>query len=142
MPSLCDRCAALCCRYFALPLDNPTDAKDYDNVRWYLMHENVVVFVEEGQWYLGILSKCKHLRPDNRCGVYAERPRLCRSYTTDNCDWHGGDYNYQHLFTSAEQLVDYAQKELGRDFVVRDKPAPLVKRRRNGLRLLTLPASN
>src|SRR4051794_4770830 len=45
--SLCDKCAALCCRYFALPIDNPKSAHDYDNVRWYLMHENVVVFVEK-----------------------------------------------------------------------------------------------
>jgi len=109
---LCDQCSALCCRYFALPLDNPTTVRDYDNIRWYLCHENVVVFVEKRQWYIGIMSRCKQLQPDNRCGIYQTRPRVCREYTTDTCDYHGGDYQFEHLFTSAEQLREYAEKKL------------------------------
>src|SRR5688500_18812779 len=46
-PCLCEQCAALCCRYFALPIDNPKSARQYDDIRWYLCHENVVVFIEE-----------------------------------------------------------------------------------------------
>jgi uncharacterized protein len=109
---LCDKCSALCCRYFALPIDNPDCRKDFDNIRWYLVHENVVVFVEKKQWYIGILNRCKHLQADNRCGIYETRPQLCRSYSTDNCDYHGGDYNYEHLFTSAEQLREFGVKFL------------------------------
>ena len=112
---LCDRCAALCCRYFALPIDNPETRRDYDNIRWYLLHEKVVVFVEDGQWFIGILNKCKALQPDNRCGVYETRPQICRGYNTDNCDYHGGDYGYQHLFTSADALWAFAEQQLERD---------------------------
>lgn len=111
---LCERCAALCCRYFALPIDNPKSARQYDDIRWYLCHENVVVFIEERQWYLGIMSRCKHLQPDNRCGIYEKRPKVCREYTTDNCDYHGGEYNFAQLFTSAEQLEAYAKEKLRR----------------------------
>jgi len=110
--SLCDKCVALCCRYIALPLDNPTDARDYDNIRWYLMHENIVVYVEDGQWYIGIMNKCKNLMPDNRCGVYDVRPRVCREYHTTNCEYHGTEYGFEHLFTSAEQLTTYAKTVL------------------------------
>jgi Fe-S-cluster containining protein len=67
-----------------------------------------MVFVEEKQWYLGLLNKCKHLEPDNRCGIYETRPDVCRGYSTDDCDYHGGDYNWEHLFTSAEQLRLFA----------------------------------
>jgi Fe-S-cluster containining protein len=109
---LCDKCSALCCRYFALPLDNPTTARDYDNIRWYLIHDQVVVYIEKKQWYLAVLTKCKNLQPDNRCGIYETRPRICREYTTDNCDWHGGEYNFEKLFTSAEELVEYAKEKL------------------------------
>lgn len=109
---LCEQCAALCCRYFALPIDNPKSARQYDDIRWYLCHENVVVFIEEKQWYLGIMSRCKHLQPDNRCGIYEKRPSVCREYTTDNCDYHGGEYNFEKLFTSAEQLEAYAKEKL------------------------------
>jgi uncharacterized protein len=109
---LCDQCAALCCRYFALPIDNPKTARQYDDIRWYLCHENVVVFIEEKQWYLGIMSRCKHLQPDNRCGIYERRPKVCREYKTDNCDYHGGEYDFERLFTSAEQLEAYAKETL------------------------------
>jgi len=112
---LCDQCAALCCRYFALPIDNPDCKRDYDNIRWYLLHQNVVVFVESRQWYIGILNRCKQLQADNRCGIYLTRPAICRSYTTDNCDYHAGDYGYDQLFTSAEALWEYALKTLSEE---------------------------
>lgn len=134
--NLCDKCSALCCRYIALPIDNPESVKDYDNIRWYLVHENVVVFIEDKQWYVGFFTRCKHLQPDNRCGIYAIRPRICRQYTTDNCDWHGGEYNYEELFTSAEQLRAYAEKKLGRPLPL--KPRVKVKRK-NGRKLVSLP---
>ena len=136
---LCDRCAALCCRYVALPLDNPEDARDYDNVRWYLMHENIHVFVEKGQWYIGFATKCKHLQPDNRCGVYETRPRICRDYTTDNCDWHGGTYDYDHLFTSAEQLRAHAEEVLGKPLPKIDKPKRPRKKKVGGKNAVELP---
>jgi Fe-S-cluster containining protein len=123
---LCDQCAALCCRYFALPIDNPKTAAEYDNVRWYLMHESVVVFVEKKQWYLGVMTRCKNLQPDNRCAIYDERPRICRSYSTDNCDYHGGEYDYDLLFTSSEQLKEYAEKKLGRSLLPRKRRKPVL----------------
>ena len=136
--SLCERCSALCCRYFALPLDNPTTVRDYDNIRWYLLHENVVVFIEKRQWYIGFMSKCKHLQPDNRCGIYHQRPRVCREYSTDTCDYHGGEYEFEKLFTSAEQLREYADSKLNarrrgrrRISLLPEPPLPKITRRIN-----------
>ena len=146
--SLCDVCAGLCCRYFALPIDNPDNAKDYDHIRWYLCHENVVVFIEKKQWYIGILNRCKHLQADNRCGIYEIRPRVCRSYSTDNCDYHGGEYDFDVLFTSAEQLRTYAEEKLNarrkgkrRITLVPKPPRPRLRGRRSssGRQLLSLP---
>src|SRR5438105_5108300 len=140
MSLLCEKCTALCCRYFALPLDNPTTVHDYDNIRWYLMHENVVVFVEKKQWYIGIMSRCKHLQADNRCGIYEQRPRVCRSYSTDNCDYHGGEYDFEVLFTSAEQLREYAEKKLKRSLVARSvRPKRKRRKNTNGQVVLSLP---
>ena len=140
---LCDKCSALCCRYIALPIDNPEDARDFDNIRWYLLHENIVVFIEKKQWYVGVFAKCKQLQEDNRCGIYLDRPRICRSYTTDNCDWHGGEYDYEQLFTSADQLREYAEKKLGRPLVLQKKKKkrkPMVlELMGNGARKLALP---
>jgi Fe-S-cluster containining protein len=148
--SLCDKCSALCCRNFALPIDNPNTAGQFDDIRWYLCHENVVVFVEDKQWYIGILNRCKHLMKDNRCAIYHNRPRICRSYSTDNCEYHGGDYEYEHLFTSAEQLETYARKRLlkarkrrkaktGTESPAWSRKELLLKRKPNGDRALSLP---
>ncbi|MGH7214481.1 MAG: YkgJ family cysteine cluster protein [Tepidisphaeraceae bacterium] len=123
--NLCEQCSGLCCRYFALQIDTPKTAREFDDIRWYLCHENVIVYIEKRKWYVGILNKCKHLMPDNRCGIYHDRPRICRGYSTDHCDYHGGDYGWEVLFTSAEQLREYAEKKLGRPLVLK----PRVNRR-------------
>lgn len=112
MSCLCDQCSGLCCRYFVLEIDTPTTRAEFDNIRWYLVHENVFVFIEKKKWYLGIYARCKHLQGDNRCGIYATRPQICRKYSTENCDYHGGDYNWSVLFSSAEQLEAYAKERL------------------------------
>jgi len=109
---LCDQCSALCCRYFVLEIDTPETRRQYDDIRWYLVHQNVFVFIEKRKWYLGIYSRCKHLQQDNRCGIYETRPKICREYSTDNCDYHGGEYDWQVLFSSAEQLSAYAETAL------------------------------
>ena len=111
--SLCDKCAGLCCRWIALPIDNPKTAKQFDDIRWYLAHENVHVFVEDDQWYLAVQTRCQFLRDDNKCGIYEDRPRICREYTTDNCDYHVGSYEFQQYFTTPEQIEAYAQAVLG-----------------------------
>jgi len=109
---LCDQCSALCCRYFVLEIDKPETRRAYDDIRWYLIHENVFVFIEKKRWYLGIYARCKHLQQDNRCGIYLTRPTICREYSTDNCDYHGGEYDWDILFSSAEQLQRYATDKL------------------------------
>ncbi len=79
---LCEHCTAACCRYIALPFDTPETPADFEDVRWFLIHEHVSVFVEDGDWYVAFDTACRHLQPDHRCGIYPTRPKVCRSYTT------------------------------------------------------------
>lgn len=111
---LCEHCTAACCRYLALPLDRPTRARDYDDVRWYLMHQGVTVFVEDGDWYVQFQTRCKNLQTDNRCGVYETRPAICREYEPGECDYVGGTYGYDALFTHPEQVDDYYHQRTGK----------------------------
>lgn len=107
---LCEKCAGLCCRYLALPIETPTTAGDYDDIRWYLAHEGISVFVEDGDWYINIASRCKYLNKVNRCDIYEHRPSICRRYKEDNCDYHSGDYGYELHFTSTEELDEYIHR--------------------------------
>lgn len=110
--SLCDQCVALCCRYFAFEIDRPETKRDFGDLRWYLLHEDTIIFVEDARWFVQINRPCKALLPDNRCGIYENRPSICREYTTKDCDWHGDDYGYDHLFTEAEQIERFAREYL------------------------------
>jgi Fe-S-cluster containining protein len=104
----------MCCRYIALPIDEPEDRGDFDDIRWYIMHKNITVFVEDGDWFLYIAADCRHLQPDFRCGIYATRPRICREYTTENCDYHSGEYGWEHHFTCPEHLDAYVREFFAR----------------------------
>lgn len=120
---LCEHCAAACCRYLALPLDRPTSARDYDDMRWYLLHEGVGIFVDEGDWYVQFQTKCKNLAADNRCGIYETRPEICREYQAEDCDYSGKPYGYEHLFTHPSQLEVYYEKKTGKKLGAPKKPA-------------------
>lgn len=106
--SQCLRCTGLCCRYFALPIETPESKSDYDDIRWYLCHEDITVFVEEGDWYLNIKNRCRHLsKEDYRCRIYDKRPKICRGYRHSDCDYTQGDYDYELHFTNDKQVQDY-----------------------------------
>lgn len=110
--SLCDYCTAKCCKYFALPIETPTERQDYDFIRWFLLHEHATVFTEDGTWYILVHTQCKHLRPDNLCGIYETRPQICRDYTTDNCEYDD-DWVYDQYFETPEQVAEYTEAVMG-----------------------------
>jgi Fe-S-cluster containining protein len=105
---LCQHCTAKCCRYFALPIDQPDTFNDWEFVRWYLLHEGATVFKEDDQWYLLVHAVCKHLQADQRCGIYHTRPQICREYSTDNCEYED-DWLYEHYLETAEQAGEFAE---------------------------------
>ena len=109
--SLCDHCVAKCCRYFALPIDTPETRAEFDTVRWFLLHEQTSIFIEEGDWYLIVHTPCRHLQPDNLCGIYETRPEICREYSTKNCEYED-DWTYDQYFETPEQLAEYAEAVL------------------------------
>lgn len=111
---LCAHCPAACCRYLALPIDAPHRKRDYDDIRWYLMHENISVFVEEGDWYVQFQTRCKNLGEDHLCMVYETRPDICSEYEADGCDYAPGDYGYDHLFTHSKQIEELYEKRTGK----------------------------
>ena len=104
----CEKCTGLCCRYFALPIETPEDKEDYDDIRWYLCHNDVTVFVEDDDWYVNVKNKCKNLsEKDYRCKIYDTRPKICRGYKTADCDLIEGEYDYELHFTCDNDMAEY-----------------------------------
>jgi Fe-S-cluster containining protein len=108
---LCEYCTAKCCRYFALPMDEPETFEDYEYIRWFLLHDRAAVFKEKDTWYLLVFTECRHLQPDNRCGIYETRPHVCRDYSTKNCEYED-DWTYDFYLERPEQVAEYMEATL------------------------------
>ena len=124
--NLCEYCTAKCCRYFALPIDTPSTFRDYEYLRWYLLHDRVSIFTEDGDWYLLVHTVCEHLQLDHRCGIYETRPLICREYKTDDCEYDD-DWTYEQYFETPEQIWEFSEAVLGsRERGIRSAKPPLL----------------
>lgn len=103
----CDGCNAQCCRYVAIEIDTPEEIIDFENIKWYVSHKNVQVYIcEDGSWNVEFLTSCEHLDDKNVCSIYEDRPDICREYHQGSCTFHN-NYEEQHLFKSIEDVNTY-----------------------------------
>ena len=127
----CGKCTGLCCRYFALPIDTPEDKGDYDDIKWFLCHKNITVFVEDDDWYINIKNKCKYLsEKDYCCKIYNKRPRICRKYSHKDCDFIEGEYDYELHFTNEKQMEEYIKIKFSNNATEKQKAKKKKKRKR------------
>jgi Fe-S-cluster containining protein len=132
---VCNHCTGKCCRYFSLPIDEPTTWNEFDAIRWYLAHGRTMIYVEKGQWYLLVLTRCQYLTAEDRCRIYLNRPKICRDYTTENCEYDE-DWLFDKLFETPEQIWEYAEAILPpRRRRAQSRPGP-------ALPIVTLNGSN
>lgn len=122
----CDRCLpAKCCSAVAMEIDKPTALEDYENLLWYVAHDNIHLFIEGKSWFMNIISRCDFLGLDNRCMGYERRPQICRDYSLDDCEFDTPieDLGYEAYFENFDQLEAYVWKKFGKRFV-KDAPMP------------------
>jgi hypothetical protein len=110
----CHLCTARCCKYFALEIDKPTSLSEYDQIRWFLMHEGIAVWVQDGDWYLEVRTVCRHLQPDNSCGIYEKRPQTCKDYGMPEegpCEFFTDHLKYDHYWDSDEAFEGFIDEQ-------------------------------
>jgi Fe-S-cluster containining protein len=100
----CPTCGAKCCRYVVVEIAKPRDKTDRDEIRWFLSHENVLVFIDhdDNTWNVQFTTPCRHLGKDHRCDIYADRFDVCRSHETETCEASGGEIDAV-IFRTAEE---------------------------------------
>ncbi len=107
----CEMCTGVCCRYVAVPLDDPDDERDIQDIRWFLLHENVAVYIDEDDdWFIEFKTKCKKLGDNNKCTAYETRPTMCREHTMDTCEKNGEGDPWVHYFDTEKKFMDYMDK--------------------------------
>ena len=108
------QCGARCCKYYSLQIETPKNDGDWDDVRWYLMHEHTNVYKYGGAWYLLVNARCRHLQPNNLCGIYDRRPKTCADYDPSDCEFTG-EVPYQEYFRDDAELDAWlAKRKLAR----------------------------
>jgi len=101
-----------CCRYVALAIPTPRTKRDFDEIRWYVLHENVSVYIDwEGDWGIQFETKCRWLS-GGRCTHYALRPRVCRDYDPAGCE--------RYVPRPAERVLIRNEKDLERFLAERE----------------------
>lgn len=104
----CSQCKGMCCRYIAIAVETPKTRRDYDDLRWYLCHENISVFLEKDKWYVMVKNTCRHLdQATNLCGIYQTRPRICREFPPVQCDFRSDEYGHDLHFKNDKELEEY-----------------------------------
>jgi Fe-S-cluster containining protein len=112
LAEMCPKCGARCCTYYTVMLDEPEDADDFDELRWFLAHEDCYIYVDEGEWHLNVISRCRFLGEDARCTIYDHRPDVCREFGhEEECEFTG-EYDFEHEFRTLRDLDEYAKKVL------------------------------
>ncbi len=103
----CSACGAACCSHVAIAIDKPTCKRDYGNIRWYLSHQNVSVFIDHsGVWNIEFATKCDHLDSKGLCKIYEDRPMICREYPSDDtfCVFETTEPPHTDKFRSAAEF--------------------------------------
>jgi len=107
----CQECGAKCCKYVTIPLVPPEDDDDFDNFKWIVCHQGVSIFFDESGWNVMVETPCRYLKSDNSCGIYKNRPGVCRHYTYEDCANGSDEFEFEIWFKSPEEIETY-QKQL------------------------------
>jgi len=132
----CEGCDAKCCRHVTVDIDKPSCKRDYDEVIWFLMHEDVSVFIDhDNDWNVEFQTKCNALVGE-LCAAYENRPRLCAEYDTETCVQHGEGPYYIEKWDEPEEFIAWLDGK-GIDWRYKRRPSG----RQRGVPLLQIKSA-
>ena len=103
------KCKGLCCTGLSIPVDKPKNKKEVDELRFYIVHKNIKIYIRSNRWYVLVDEKCENLGRNNLCKEYETRPMICRDHSHDECEYWG-DF-FDTLFNTDAELLDYLEKK-------------------------------
>ena len=108
----CSFCkGSTCCTYVTQAIDTPRSKVDFEHLLWQVSHHNVSVYKDEDGWCLLFDTTCKHLQPNGACGIYENRPQICRDHSNDYCEFDApSEDSFELYFPDYESLLAYCKK--------------------------------
>lgn len=104
----CDACAA-CCQYVNEFIRAPKEVSALDEIIWYLLHGVRILVDQDGDWSAEVPRPCLKLTPEGWCGIYDERPLMCRNYSPNECERHIDKYKY--MFNNLEEFMNFVKND-------------------------------
>lgn len=101
-----------CCRYVALAIPTPRTKRDFEEIRWYVLHDHVSVYIDwQGDWGIQFETTCRWLS-GGRCSHYQLRPHVCREYDPAGCE--------RYVVAPAERVMLRNEQDLARYLAQRE----------------------
>lgn len=100
-----------CCTYITQQIDTPRSKATFELMLWQVSHRNVQYYKDEDGWFLLVDTPCDHLHADGRCGIYEERPPICRDHSNDYCEFDSpAEESFDLHFPDYDSLLAYCKK--------------------------------
>ena len=112
----CDLCTnSKCCTYVTQQIDTPKSKYDFEILLWQVSHDGVGAYKDDDGWFVMFEARCHHLQIDGRCGIYQDRPTICRSHSNDYCEYDApAEDGFDLYFPDYDSLLRYCQKRFKR----------------------------
>jgi Fe-S-cluster containining protein len=109
----CDLCTnSKCCTYVTQQIDTPRSKYDFEILLWQVSHQGVGAYKDDDGWFVMFEGRCNHLQFDGRCGIYDDRPTICRSHTNDYCEYDApAEDGFDLYFPDYSSLLLYCKKK-------------------------------
>lgn len=108
----CSFCTgSTCCTYITQHIDTPRAKADFEHLLWQISHDNIRIYKDDDGWTLLIETKCLHLQIDGGCGIYDNRPTICRDHSNDYCEFDApSEDGFDLYFPDYKSLREYCIK--------------------------------
>jgi Fe-S-cluster containining protein len=99
-----------CCTYVSVGINEPKNVRAASDILWYLYHDQVSVYRDgDGEWSVVFETRCRHLEGSLLCGVYVDRPIICRDFDNTTCEVNSPEGG--RTFASPEEFVVWLRKK-------------------------------
>ena len=107
----CSFCTcSTCCTYVTQHMETPRSKEDFRQLLWQVSHQNVKLYKDDDGWTLLVDGKCQHLQINGDCGIYDERPDVCREHTNDYCEFDApSEDGFELYFENYFDLLKYCK---------------------------------
>ena len=130
----CIECEGDCCKYVTVKRLYPKRDIDFEELKWFLCHKNVIVYIDyDNVLCVEFRTLCNFQDPKtNRCMIYKKRPKVCAKHNPKRCEVNVHGTYYRIMFRTVEDIDAFKKAlryfKLTRKKQIQDNLAKVIQR--------------